>query len=532
MEKDPDEAGVSKRARNRARNLGALLEAAEVEFSRKGFQGASVSEIADAAGLAVGTVYRFFPGKRELGSAVMERIAESRVENLRAVALPAASDRDAALRTLVSLRVSHHVRHGAFLRMGFELQRSLGRRDPPERIRALFDETRDLTRRFFEIGLGLGFWRDLPPVSLARAFDGICNEEIFTWERLGRPGGEEKLFDTIYATVSTLFAASAPASGGRPRAPGAPSGGASALAVLSALALLPCVASASPAAPLSRTFEKDGAKAVVRFEPGEARPGETVEAVLSVSAPPGVEAKLPPASAFDDRFEGFSVLGSYEDPDGSLHFSLSPVPGAEKRRLRPFPVEVADSSTAPPARTWFAAGPLSVPEAPPVAAAGEVVPPLKPVSIAPSPKRLLEGLGAAAGAVALAFGAVALARRLRRAAAVRRLPPKRRAFLELDALLRRGLPEKGRFKDFYFELALVVRRYIERRHGIRAPRQTTEEFLASVSGRPDFPPRTVARLSEFLSAADLVKFAGKSSTPALAAAAADSARAYLSAEPD
>lgn len=262
------------------------------------------------------------------------------------------------------------------------------------------------------------------------------------------------------------------------------------------------------------------------------RPGETVEASISASAPPGTEVRLPPAAAFDDRFEGFSVLGSYEDPDGTLHFSLSPVPGAEKRRLRPFPVEVEDASTVPPARGWFAAGPLPVPEAAPLAGPGEVSSPLRPVSIAPSPKRLLAGAGIATGAVALVFAAVALARRLRRAAAVRRLPPKSRALHELDALLRRGLPEKGRFKDFYFELALVVRRYVERRHGIRAPRQTTEEFLASVRGRPEFPQDTVRRLGDFLAAADLVKFAGVSATPASAGAAAEAARAYLSAEPD
>ncbi|MBQ7667020.1 MAG: hypothetical protein IJS46_03390, partial [Kiritimatiellae bacterium] len=131
--------------------------------------------------------------------------------------------------------------------------------------------------------------------------------------------------------------------------------------------------------------------------------------------------------------------------------------------------------------------------------------------------------------VALAAFAV---RRLRRAVKVRRLPPKRRALAELRRLLDRDLPSKGRFKDFYCELTLVVRRHIERRHGISAPRQTTEEFLSSVSGRPEFPADTVARLGEFLSAADMVKFAGVSATRASAQDAAAAARAYLDGEPD
>lgn len=195
----------SKREAKRAAHLAALLDSAEEVFARKGYQDAAVSDIASAAGLAVGTVYRFFSGKRELASAVMERIAAGRVEGLRAVALPAAADRANGLAAMVRLRVRHHVLHGAFLRMGFEMQRSLGRREPPERIRNLFDETRRLSSEFFASGVRLGFWRDIPPERLARAFDGICNEEIFWWERSGRPVGEETLSANLAATLEALF---------------------------------------------------------------------------------------------------------------------------------------------------------------------------------------------------------------------------------------------------------------------------------------------------------------------------------------
>ena len=195
----------SKRAQNRAEHLAALLDAAEDVFAHKGYENASIADIAAAADLAVGTVYRFFPGKQDLGTAVMERIAASRVLSLRAVALPAAADKSGGLRTLVRLRVEHHVRHGAFLRMGFELQRSLGKREAPEHIRALFEETRALTVEFFETGAERGFWRKLPAKALARAFEGICNEEIFAWERDGRAGGAAALEDSVFASVSRLF---------------------------------------------------------------------------------------------------------------------------------------------------------------------------------------------------------------------------------------------------------------------------------------------------------------------------------------
>ena len=62
-------------------------------------------------------------------------------------------------------------------------------------------------------------------------------------------------------------------------------------------------------------------------------------------------------------------------------------------------------------------------------------------------------------------------------------------------------------KQFYVELTAIVRRYIERTKGIRAPEQTTQEFLLEISRRKDFPAEQSRRLKSFLEAADLVKFA-------------------------
>jgi len=62
-------------------------------------------------------------------------------------------------------------------------------------------------------------------------------------------------------------------------------------------------------------------------------------------------------------------------------------------------------------------------------------------------------------------------------------------------------------KLFYVELTAIVRRYIERTMGIRAPEQTTQEFLEEISRRRDFPGEHSRRLRSFLEAADLVKFA-------------------------
>ena len=57
-------------ARRREQILSAALEV----FSKKGYAAATIPEIARAAGLAAGTIYLYFPGKRELFIKVIENL--------------------------------------------------------------------------------------------------------------------------------------------------------------------------------------------------------------------------------------------------------------------------------------------------------------------------------------------------------------------------------------------------------------------------------------------------------------------------
>lgn len=92
------------------------------------------------------------------------------------------------------------------------------------------------------------------------------------------------------------------------------------------------------------------------------------------------------------------------------------------------------------------------------------------------------------------------------AAAAKALSPEELANLELDRLVESGLAQRD-IKLFYVELTGIVRRYIERTTGIRAPEQTTEEFLREISRVQTFGRDECSRLGDFLEAADLVKFA-------------------------
>src|SRR5208282_2448720 len=61
------------REQSRAQTRERLLDAAREAFARNGFHGASVDEIASAAGFSTGALYSNFDGKEDLFLALMER---------------------------------------------------------------------------------------------------------------------------------------------------------------------------------------------------------------------------------------------------------------------------------------------------------------------------------------------------------------------------------------------------------------------------------------------------------------------------
>jgi len=102
--------------------------------------------------------------------------------------------------------------------------------------------------------------------------------------------------------------------------------------------------------------------------------------------------------------------------------------------------------------------------------------------------------------------------RRERAAQALLLSPREKAQLELQKLWNSGLAGRDA-KLYYVELTGIVRRYIEVTTGVRAPEQTTEEFLYEISRNDTFAPDERRRLKNFLEAADLVKFAAHRPRP-------------------
>lgn len=59
-----------------------LLQAATHEIAERGFDKANVNHIAEAAGLSVGTLYNYFPTKRDLMHAIIDEISQLHVKRI------------------------------------------------------------------------------------------------------------------------------------------------------------------------------------------------------------------------------------------------------------------------------------------------------------------------------------------------------------------------------------------------------------------------------------------------------------------
>lgn len=247
-------------------------------------------------------------------------------------------------------------------------------------------------------------------------------------------------------------------------------------------------------------------------EPGEIALERDTLLCITVSAPTEMDVTLPDIT---DRLHGFMLSGQYDretDTDTGrfsreTHIRLTPII-AEAYRVAPMAITYRDNSSSPPLEGWFATEPLDLNLKPPVAADdASVMGEVNPRWVRPETRTILIWIGAGVLGVALLVLLWKLVSRVKEEVALRRMSPKERAMRELATLLRRDLIHSNQVKEFYFELTMIVRRYIERQHGVRAPEQTTEEFLSAVSTDTRFTADVISRLRAFLQAADLVKYA-------------------------
>ncbi|MDA0990054.1 MAG: hypothetical protein O3A51_04820 [Verrucomicrobia bacterium] len=258
---------------------------------------------------------------------------------------------------------------------------------------------------------------------------------------------------------------------------------------------------------------------------------------IRYNAPSEMDVQLP---SLVDRLEGFALAGSYarepETTDGhttrELHVRLTPMI-ADRYRIAPFAVRYTDHSVTPPLTGWFPTEPLVFERDPLVEEpAADIAGRLKPVWIRPTFRSVALSVLAVVAVVILLIIVFRILTRVREHVTLQRMSPRERALRELKQLLATDLLAKNHVKHFYVELTFIVRRYIERQHHVRAPEQTTDEFLLAASRSEQFKPAVLDTLKAFLLAADRVKFAAHLPSAAAIEQAVSTARNYIETDAD
>ena len=79
------------------------------------------------------------------------------------------------------------------------------------------------------------------------------------------------------------------------------------------------------------------------------------------------------------------------------------------------------------------------------------------------------------------------------------------ALAELERLF--ALIDREESRPYAMESSAIIRRYVEARFELSAPRRSTEEFLSEAQSSPKLQTAHQALLGEFLRICDLLKFA-------------------------
>jgi len=118
---DLRQVGANLRERKKAASERRILEAAKTVFFRDGFVDANLDEVADIAGVAKGTLYRYFDNKAELYVAVLARDGEQFEQRLARVLDPELDPPD-QIRQISRFYLRHYVENSDYFQIFWALE--------------------------------------------------------------------------------------------------------------------------------------------------------------------------------------------------------------------------------------------------------------------------------------------------------------------------------------------------------------------------------------------------------------------------
>ena len=193
-----------------------LLDAAEEVFGRKGFEKATLREVAELAEFSVGSVYSFFDGKDDLFRNIFLRRGEQFMAELHAVVDDRTVDPVEQLHAVIDLEIGFFRRHPSFGRIYLRHSNATmlnTERDIDMLVRDRYEEAMRLQAAVLERGQRLGTFRMGDPEVLARLFSGLISAYQAVDPQVvdGAPKAHERYpLDQLHDVVESAFATRPP----------------------------------------------------------------------------------------------------------------------------------------------------------------------------------------------------------------------------------------------------------------------------------------------------------------------------------
>jgi len=176
---------VTQRRRDREKSLRQheILQAAEKIFARRGFQGATIVEIATEVELSVGTIYNFFESKEKLYSEIItHRLDEMRLEVLEKI--EGIQDTCQRLKIIILAQAAFIEKNRNFFiiflrdqnRFPWTLAKDFGRE-----VATRYDRYLETLAGIFKEGIQNGVFNPFDPADMAEALAGMCNAFFYKW---------------------------------------------------------------------------------------------------------------------------------------------------------------------------------------------------------------------------------------------------------------------------------------------------------------------------------------------------------------
>nr|WP_197283066.1 TetR/AcrR family transcriptional regulator [Novosphingobium sp. ST904] len=114
MPETPIEPRKTPRQARSAETVRAILEAAARILETKGFDGYNTNAVAELAGVSIGSLYQYFPGKDALTAGLIQREKAQLLEDVTAIEI---TDPRSALCAVIAACAAHQMRRPALARL-------------------------------------------------------------------------------------------------------------------------------------------------------------------------------------------------------------------------------------------------------------------------------------------------------------------------------------------------------------------------------------------------------------------------------